>query len=193
MKSKMKFKLNGITFEIPSTCLKTTDYWGAPLANPTISIGRKEIPLIAKQFIKAKYPNLLVWGKSSVFANGNSSDIYVCNPDGSEMDWDSVEFRTIKSFIENLRGGRYNGMEDIYEYGDNGTSDNGTILDFSAKYITVNPKAPFGTWPDVKRMLTDMMEGKYVWGVITLEEAIKKAKGYSISDSVIEKAMAEMA
>jgi hypothetical protein len=193
MKSKMKFKLNGITFEIPSTCLKTTDYWGVPLANPTISIGRKEIPLIAKQFIKAKYPNLLVWGKSSVFANGNSSDIYVCNPDGSEMDWDSVEFRTIKSFIENLRGGRYNGMEDIYEYGDNGTSDNGTILDFSAKYITVNPKAPFGTWPDVKRMLTDMMEGKYVWGVITLEEAIKKAKGYSISDSVIEKAMAEMA
>ena len=189
----MKFELNGITFELPATCLKTTDYWGVPLANPTISIGRKEIPLIAKQFIKAKYPNLLVWGKSSVFANGNSSDIYVCNPDGSEMDWDSVEFRTIKSFIEGLRGGRYNGMEDIYEYGDNGTSDNGTILDFSAKYITVNPKAPFGTWPDVKRMLTDMMEGKYVWGVITLEEAIKKAKGYSISDSVIEKAMAEMA
>jgi len=114
MKNKIKFALNGITFEIPSTCLKTTDYWGAPLETPTISIGRKEIPLIGKQFIKAKYPNLLVWGSSSVFANGNSADIYVCNADGSEMDWDSIEFRNIKSFIENLRGGRYNGMEDIY-------------------------------------------------------------------------------
>jgi hypothetical protein len=66
-------------------------------------------------------------------------------------------------------------------------------LDFGAKYITVNPKAPFGTWPDVKRMLIDMMEGKYVWGVITLEEAINRVKGYSIKDAVIEKAIGEMA
>ena len=193
MKNKIKFALNGITFEIPSTCLKTTDYWGAPLETPTISIGRKEIPLIGKQFIKAKYPNLLVWGSSSVFANGNSADIYVCNADGSEMDWDSVEFRNIKSFIENLRGGRYNGMEDIYEYAEWGTTDTGTALDFGAKYITVNPKAPFGTWPDVKRMLLDMVAGKYVWGALSLEEAIQKVKGYSIKDAVIQKAIGEMA
>jgi hypothetical protein len=193
MKNKIKFGLNGITFEIPATCLKTTDYWGVPLANPTISIGRKEIPLIAKQFIKAKYPNLLVWGSSSVFANGNSADIYVCNPDGSEMDWDSVEFRTIKSFIENLRGGRYNGMEDIYEYAEWGTTDTGTALDFGAKYITVNPKAPHGSWPSAIKTLKGLIAGEYVFGVLSLEKAIEKAKTYGYSDSTISKAIAEMA
>jgi len=66
-------------------------------------------------------------------------------------------------------------------------------LDFGAKYITVNPKAPFGTWPDVKRMLLDMVAGKYVWGALSLEEAIQKVKGYSIKDAVIQKAIAEMA
>jgi transcriptional/translational regulatory protein YebC/TACO1 len=34
-----------------------------------------------------------------------------------------------------------------------------------------------------------MMAGKYVWGAISLEEAIKKAKSYKISDSTIEKAI----
>jgi transcriptional/translational regulatory protein YebC/TACO1 len=38
-------------------------------------------------------------------------------------------------------------------------------------------------------MLKDMMDGKYVWGPISLEEAIKKAKSYKISDSTIEKAI----
>jgi transcriptional/translational regulatory protein YebC/TACO1 len=38
-------------------------------------------------------------------------------------------------------------------------------------------------------MLVDMMAGKYVWGAISLEEAIKKAKSYKISDSTIEKAI----
>jgi hypothetical protein len=55
--------------------------------------------------------------------------------------------------------------------------------------VSCNPKAPFGSWADTKRMLIDMMAGKYVWGVITLEEAIKKAKSYKISDSSIEKAL----
>jgi hypothetical protein len=38
-------------------------------------------------------------------------------------------------------------------------------------------------------MLKDMMAGQYVWGPISLEEAIKKAKSYKISDSAIEKAL----
>jgi hypothetical protein len=55
--------------------------------------------------------------------------------------------------------------------------------------VSCNPKAPFGSWADTKRMLKDMMDGKYVWGPISLEEAIKKAKSYKISDSAIEKAI----
>ena len=192
MKSKIKFQWMGVTFQLPENCLRTTDYWGKPLSTPTISIGRKEVPLIAKQYIKEKYPQLLVWAKSSVFANGNSSDIYVCNSDGSEMDYDSSEWKDISSFIYSMKGGHYDGMHDIYEYSDSGKTDNGTMLDFGAKYITLNNRAPFGTWPDVKRMLVDMMGGKYVWGPISLEAAIVKAKGYSVKDTDIQKALVSL-
>jgi hypothetical protein len=193
MKSKITFAFNGMEFTVPSTCLKTTSYWNEPLPNPVINIGRKEVPLMFKQYVKSKYPQLLVWGKSSTFANGNSADLYACLPNGDEIDFDSPMYSDLRSFTNSMQQGRYNGMEDMYEYGDDGSTDNGTTIDWGCKYVNFNGKAPFGTWPDVKRMLTDMMAGKYVWGVITLEEAIKKTKGYSISDSVIEKAMAEMA
>ena len=82
-KNVIKFNLMGITYELPAACLRTTTYNGTPLANPYISIGRKEVPLMFKQFMKAKYPNMLAWGKSSTFANGSSSDLYDCNADGS--------------------------------------------------------------------------------------------------------------
>lgn len=189
MKSKMKFVWLGIQFELPSTCLKTKSYWGEPLANPVISIGRKEVPLLFKQYVKAKYPDMLVWGKSSTFANGSSSDLYVCKANGDELEWGSTEYKELKSFVNSMSGGHYNGMEDIYEYGEDGKSDNGTVLEFNSKYVHFNNKAPFGSWPDVKRMLLDMQEGKYVWGVLTLEQSIEKIKTYSCKDSDITKAL----
>ena len=60
---------------------------------------------------------------------------------------------------------------------------------FNSKYVHFNNKAPFGSWPDVKRMLLDMQAGKYVWGVLSLEQAIAKVKTYSVKDSDIEKAL----
>ena len=191
-KSKMKFEMNGMTFEIPSTCLRVMDYWGNLLATPVINFGRKEVPLIAKQYIKAKYPEMLVWAKSSVFANGNSVDVYVCNENGSELDLDSKEWTDIYNFITDMKGGSYNGMEDIYEYGPSGTTDNGTVIDFGAKYISINNKAPFGSWPDCKRMITDMMEGKYVWGVVSFETAIEKVRGYNVKETDLQKAVTSM-
>lgn len=189
MKSKMKFVWLGIQFELPSTCLKTKSYWGEPLANPVISIGRKEVPLLFKQYVKAKYPDMLVWGKSSTFANGSSSDLYACYANGDELEWGSTEYKELNSFVNSMSGGHYNGMEDIYEYGEDGKSDNGTVLEFNSKYVHFNSKAPFGSWPDVKRMLLDMQAGKYVWGVLSLEQAIAKVKTYSVKDSDIEKAL----
>ncbi len=191
-KSKMKFQLNGMTFEIPSTCLRTMDWYGNLLATPVINIGRKEVPLIAKQYIKAKYPDLLVWAKSSVFANGNSVDVYVCHENGSQLDLDSKEWKDINDFISIFKGGYYDGMYDIYEYGPNGTTDNGTIIDLGAKYISVNNRAPFGTWPDVKRMITDMMDGKYVYGVVSLEKAIEYVRGYNVKENDIQKALTSL-
>jgi len=188
-KNTTKFKLMGITFELPSACLRTTNYWGEPLTNPTITIGRKEVPLMFKQFMKVKYPNMLVWGKSSTFANGSSSDLYACNADGSELEYGTKEYYDIASFCNMFKGGHYDGMHDCYEYAENGKSDNGTELEFNAKYVSFNGKAPFGTWPEAKRSLRDMLDGKYVWGVLTLEQSIEKIKTYSCKDADIQKAL----
>ena len=189
MKKKMKFVWCGVNFELPAECLRTTDYWGKTLDAPYISIGRKECPAIAKQFMKAKYPHLLVWGSSETFANGNSASINVCNADGSDLDLGSNEWNEINSFIRQMCGGRYDGWSESYEYGEPGKSDNGTKLDFGTKYLHVENKAPFGTWPDVVRMLKGMMAGEYVWGPISLEKAIDKVRDYKVTEPTIKKAL----
>lgn len=189
MKSKIKFVWLGVNFELPSECLRTKSYWGDTLSEPYISIGRKEVPLLFKQYVKAKYPDMLVWGKSQTFAGGSSSDLYACYANGDELEWGSTEYKELNSFVNSMSGGHYDGMHDIYEYGEPGVSDNGTKLDFNSKYVHFNNKAPFGSWPDVKRMLLDMQAGKYVWGVLTLEQAIEKVKTYSCKDSDIQKAL----
>ena len=191
-KKTIKFNLLGITYELPSACLRTTNYWGEARTNPVITIGRKEVPLMFKQFMKVKYPDMLVWGKSSTFANGSSSDLYACMADGSELEWGSKEYKDISSFCNMFKGGHYDGMHDCYEYAENGKSDNGTELEFNSKYVSFNGKAPFGTWPEAKRSLRDMLDGKYVWGVLTLEKAIEKLKGYSYTEATIAKAVASL-
>ena len=189
MKKKMKFVWCGVKFELPAECLKTNDYWGKKLDNPYIYIGRKECPLIAKQFMKAKYPHLLVWGKSETFANGNSASVYVCNADGSDLDMGSKEWNEINSFIRQMSGGKYDGWSESYEYGEPGKSDNGTKLDFGTKYLHIENKAPFGSWPDVVRMLKAMMAGEYVWGPISLDKAIEKVRDYKVTEPTIKKAL----
>ena len=189
MKKKMKFVWCGINFELPAECLRTTDYWGKKLDNPYISIGRKECPAIAKQFMKAKYPQLLVWGSSETFANGNSASIYVCNADGSDLDVSSKEWNEIYTFVRQMSGGRYDGWSESYEYGEPGKSDNGTKLDFGTKYLHIENKAPFGSWPDVVRMLKAMMAGEYVWGPISLDKAIEKVRDYKVTEPTIKKAL----
>ena len=189
MKKKMKFVWCGVNFELPAECLKTTDYWGKTLDNPYISIGRKECPAIAKQFMKAKYPHLLVWGSSETFANGNSATINVCNADGSDLNVASKEWNDIYTFVRQMSAGRYDGWSESYEYGEPGKSDNGTKLDFGTKYLHIENKAPFGTWPDVVRMLKAMMAGEYVWGPISLDKAIEKVRDYKITEPTIKKAL----
>jgi hypothetical protein len=189
MKNKMKFKYAGMVCEVPSVCLITTNYWGEPIETPYIRIGRKEVASIAKQFVKKNFPNLLVWASSESFANGNSVSVYVCNADGSDLDFDSKEWKKISSFVTSLSGGRYNGMEDIYEYGENGKTDNGTKIESYAKYVHCNNSAPHGSWPSAIKTLRGLVAGEYVFGVLSLEKAIEKAKSYGYSESNIKKAL----
>jgi hypothetical protein len=191
-KKTVKFNYLGIRFELPENCLRTKSYWGEPLANPVISIGRKEVPLMFKAFMKAKYPDMLVWGKSSTFANGSSSDLYACYADGAEIEYGTKEYNEIASFCDMFKGGHYDGMHDIYEYAEPGKSDNGTTLEFNSKYVSFNGKAPYGTWPEAKRSLKAMLAGEYVWGVLSLEKAIEKLRGYSYTEATIEKAVASL-
>jgi hypothetical protein len=192
MKKTVKFNLLGMTFELPAHCLRTHSYSGTPLANPVISIGRKEVPLMFKQFMKEKYPTMLVWGKSSSFANGCSSDLYACYADGSELEWGTDDYREIASFCNMFKGGHYDGMHDLYEYAENGKTDNGTELEFNAKYVSFNGKAPFGTWPEALRFLKGAMAGEYVWGALSIEKAIEKLKGYSYTEATITKAVSAL-
>ena len=185
----MKFVWCGINFELPAECLRTTDYWGKTLDNPYISIGRKECPAIAKQFMKAKYPHLLVWGNSETFANGNSASVNVCNADGSDLDLHSKEWNEINSFVRQMCGGRYDGWSESYEYGEPGKSDNGTKLDFGTKYLHVENKAPHGSWPSAIKTLRGLIAGEYVFGPLSIEKAIEKAKGYGYSESTINKVL----
>ena len=189
MKKTIKFNYLGIRFELPETCLRTHSYSGELLKNPTITIGRKEVPLMFKQWMKVKYPNMLVWGKSSTFANGSSSDLYACYPNGDELNWGSDEYKEISSFCNMFKVGHYDGMHDLYEYAENGKTDNGTELEFNSKYVSFNGKAPFGTWPEALRSLKGMLAGEYVWGALTVEKAIEKLRGYSYTEATIEKAL----
>ena len=185
----MKFVWCGVNFELPAECLRTTDYWGKTLDNPYIYIGRKECPAIAKQFMKVKYPHLLVWGNSETFANGNSASVYVCNADGSDLDMNSKEWNEINSFVRQMCGGRYDGWSESYEYGEPGKSDNGTKLDFGTKYLHVENKAPHGSWPSAVKTIKGLIAGEYVFGVLSLDKAIEKAKGYGYSEPTIKKAL----
>ena len=190
MKKKMKFSYAGMEFEVPSECLKTTDYWGKPLEAPYISIGRKEVASMSKAFVKKNFPNLLVWASSEVFANGNSVDVSVCNSDGSDLDLASNEWKTIAGFVNSLAGGKYNGWEDIYEYGPAGVTDNGTKLESYAKYVHIKNSAPHGSWPSAIKCIKGMVAGEYVFGAVSLEEACEIAnKRFGYSESNIEKAL----
>jgi hypothetical protein len=190
MKNKMKFNYAGMVCEVPSNCLITTNYWGEPIETPYIRIGRKEVASISKQFVKKNFPNLLVWASSETFANGNSVSVYVCNADGSDLSYDSKEWKSIAGFVNSLSGGKYNGMEDIYEYGEGNVTENGTKIESYAKYVSCNNAAPHGSWPSAIKTLKGLIAGEYVFGVLSLEKAIEKAKGYGYSESNIEKAIA---
>ena len=189
MKNKMKFNYAGMVCEVPSNCLITTNYWGEPIETPYIRIDRKEVASISKQFVKKNFPNLLVWASSETFANGNSVSVYVCNADGSDLDLGSKEWKSIAGFVNSLSGGKYNGMEDIYEYGEGNVTENGTKIESYAKYVHCNNAAPHGSWPSAIKTLKGLIAGEYVFGVLSLEKAIEKVKGYKAKDSDIQKAL----
>lgn len=186
MKSKkIAIVVNGVKVELPAEVIRMRNDGVTPYIYGSPVIAGK----IVKAYAKSKYPNILIWCKSSSFANGNSLDVDMCMPDGSEVE--ASIYSDINTITNAFEYGKFNGWTDCYDsYEESGMkTENGTEIEAGVKYAHCNNKAPFGTYPDVIRMLTDMVAGKYVWGPISLEKAIEKVKSYKVTDATISKAL----
>jgi hypothetical protein len=188
MSKKFKFKLNGMEFSLPIKHLKTTDWNGNPI-KPEISINHSAGSNLLKQYVKAKYPNVVVSVSSSTFSMGNSVDVYISDEVGNEVDKSIIE--DVKSFGDTFVYGKFNGMIDMYESKESGAvSESGTTITGNIKYLSVNNRPKFCSLPDVVRMLREMTQTEnYVFGMISVEKAIDQVKGYGATETNINKAL----
>jgi hypothetical protein len=142
MSKKLKFSLNGQEFQLPLNSY-TEQTWGSSVEK-YIHMSAKNCASIIKQFVKKNYPELKVWAGSDVYSGGSSVRVSVCNPDGSEVDYDV--FKSISQWKHILQGGNFNGMEDIYEYReDKLCTDNGMELKYFPSYIFIDNKPKWGS------------------------------------------------
>ena len=190
MSKKFKFQLNGMTFQLPTKHLQTTDWSGEKLKNPIIRINQAAGAALCKQYVKKMYPEVIVSVSSDSFSMGNSVSVYLSDKVGNEISKNIVS--DVQSFGEQFVYGKFNGMIDMYEDRD-GTvekTDSGTKMEAGVKYLTVNNSPKHASLPDVCRMLRDMTTTEnYVFGKLSITEAIEKAKDYGANDSNINKAL----
>ncbi len=188
MSKKFKFKLNGMEFNLPIKHLKTTDWNGNP-TQPEINVTQGAGSSLCKQYVKQKYPNVVVSVSSSTFSMGNSVDVYISDEYGAEVDRSIIE--DVKSFGDTFVYGKFNGMIDMYESKESGAvSESGTTITGNIKYLSVNNRPKFCSLPDVVRLLKEMTTTEnYVFGMISIEKAIEQVKGYGATDNNINKAL----
>ena len=189
MSKKFKFQLNGMTFQLPIKHLQTTDWSGEKLKNPIIRINQAAGAALCKQYVKKMYPEVTVSVSSDSFSMGNSVSVYLSDKVGNEIDNNIV--RDVERFGKQFVYGQFNGMIDMYEHYDkDGKTDSGTKMEAGVKYLTVNNSPKHASLPDVCRMLRDMTTTEnYVFGKLSITEAIEKAKDYGANDNNINKAL----
>ena len=188
--TKFKFELNGMTFQLPIKHLRTKDYQGNPV-EPKIIMAQAASASVVKQYVKKLYPNVIVASVSDSFSMGNSVDVYICDERGEEVA-DKI-IKDVRSFGDRFVYGRFNGMNDMYELSERSgmTTDGGTPIDASVKYLHINNRPKFCSVPDIYRMIYDMTQTtNYVFGQISMEKAISHIKGYGATDIQISKAKA---
>jgi hypothetical protein len=190
---KFKFQLNGMTFELPTKHIQTTKWNGEKLEKPIIRMNQTATAAVVKQYVKKMYPEVVVSATSDSFANGNSVSIYISDEYGAEVS--PAIISDVHSFGSQFVYGKFNGMEDMYEYhASDGKTDGGTKIDAGTKYLHVQNKPKFCSLPDVYRMLIEMTTTeKYVFGMISIEKAIEQVKGYGATESNINKALKMLA
>jgi hypothetical protein len=187
MSKKFKFKLNGMEFTLPMKYLKNKDWNGNPIP-AEINITQGAGSSLCKQYVKKKFPNVVVSVSSNSFSMGNSVDVYISDELGAEVDSHIIE--DVKSFGSQFVYGKFNGMIDMYESKESGAiTESGTKVTGNVKYLHVSNRPKFCSLPDVVKMLKDMMAGQYCYGKVSLEKAIENVKGYGATEGNINKAL----
>lgn len=187
MSKKFKFKLNGMEFTLPMKYLKNKDWNGNPIP-AEINITQGAGSSLCKQYVKKKFPNVVVSVSSNSFSMGNSVDVYISDELGAEVDSNIIE--DVKSFGSQFVYGKFNGMIDMYESKESGAiTESGTKVTGNVKYLHVSNRPKFCSLPDVVKMLKDMMAGQYCYGKVSLEKAIENVKGYGATEGNINKAL----
>jgi len=193
MNKKFKFQLNGMTFELPTKHLQTTDWGGKKLENPIIRMNQTATANVMKQYVKKMYPQVTVSVSSDSFSMGNSVSVYLSDEMGNEIDNNIVS--DVQSFGSQFVYGKFNGMIDMYEYsGSDIQSDSGTKIDAGTKFLHVQNRPKHASLPDVCRMLIQMTTTEnYNFGKLSITEAVKKAKYFGANENNINKALKLMA
>lgn len=190
MKSKkINVKLMGMEFNISESGIRSKDYWGNPIT-PKIYGSPKIGGEFVKQYVKKNYPNVECSVKSESFANGNSLHINLWYFDGTPVE-DSI-VRDVNTFAHMFEYGKFNGMYDIYEDYENsgGKSDDGIEIEAGVKYVMVENKPNHNSVTHHILMLRGMMKGEYVFGPVSKDEAVKRAKSWGFKGNNLEKAIA---
>src|SRR6056300_1699239 len=189
MSKKFKFELEGMMFELGIKFLNRVDWNGNPLEKPIINMNHVATANVVKQYVKKKYPNVVVSSSSDSFSMGNSVSIYISDEYGREVDNDIIS--DVQAFGSQFVYGKFNGMIDMYEHKESGAvSESGTTISGNIKYLHVQNRPKFCSLPDVVRMLKEMTQTEnYVFGMISIEKAIEQVKGYGATDNNINKAL----
>jgi hypothetical protein len=185
MTKKIRVKISGMTFDVPATCARTNSN-----GESYLQFDAKESASIVKQYAQQKYPQLKVWGTSDRYAGGSSARVYMCNPDASKVAKEIYD--NVSNFGENFTAGKFDGMQDLYEYKGDRYTDDGIRITNYCSYVFVENKPKYGSIECVKNTLQDLLDGKYHWGVLDLNASIAKAKYFGATDKTISEALKMM-
>ena len=186
---KFKFQLNGMTFELPTKHIQTTTWNGEKLEKPIIRMNQTATAAVCKQYVKKMYPQVTVSVSSDSFSMGNSVSIYISDEKGNEVDNNIIS--DVQAFGSQFVYGKFNGMEDMYEHHSKEMeTDSGTQIDAGTKFLHVQNRPKHASLPDVVRMLCEMTTTEnYVFGKLSITEAVKKAKDFGANENNINKAL----
>jgi hypothetical protein len=185
--SQINVQFNGVTFKLPETNLRKTDWSGNP-TTPYISLSAKTVASILKQYVKQKFPTVTVSAESDTYSGGDSVRVYLSTEDGNPVD-SSIQ-KDVNTFSKQFEEGSFNGMIDMYEYSyEELVTDNGTPIKGGAKYIFIENRPKFGTVADTVRMLRDYQLGNYIGGIRNLKDSITEVMRYGITQSTVDKAL----